>query len=64
MDDDAYSSNGQPPRRERLDVSLLRATPTLLRLAAGAYVRGAQWGLATSVRVGSRMLRAAGVRLL
>ena len=59
MDDDAYSSNGQPPRRERLDVSLLRATPTLLRLAAGAYVRGAQWGLATSVRVGSRMLRAA-----
>jgi hypothetical protein len=48
-----------PPRRERLDVSLLRATPTLMRLAAGAYVRGAQWGMATSVRVGTRMVRAA-----
>lgn len=45
--------------RERLDVSLLRATPTLARLAAGAYVRTAQWGLATSVRVGTRLVRAA-----
>jgi hypothetical protein len=53
--DDA-SNNG---RRERLDVSLLRATPTLARLAAGASVRTAQWGLATSVRVGTRMVRAA-----
>src|SRR5213083_3224676 len=44
---------------ERLDVSLLRATPTLARLAAGAYVRTAQWGIATSVRVGTRMVRAA-----
>jgi hypothetical protein len=50
-------SNGY--RRERLDVSLLRATPTLARLAAGAGVRTAQWGLATSVRVGTRMVRAA-----
>ena len=48
-----------PPKRERLDVSLLRATPTLMRLAAGAYIRGAQWGLATSVRVSTRMIRAA-----
>ncbi len=46
-------------RRERLDVSLLRATPTLARLAAGAYVRTAQWSLATSVRVGTRIVRAA-----
>jgi len=45
--------------RERLDVSLLRATPTLARLAAGAYVRTAQWGIATSVRVGTRVVRAA-----
>ena len=45
--------------RERLDVSLLRATPTLARLAAGAYVRTAQWGIATSVRVSTRMVRAA-----
>jgi len=54
MDEASY--NG---RRERLDVSLLRATPTLARLAAGASVRTAQWGLATSVRVGTRMIRAA-----
>ena len=31
----------------------------MLRLAAGAYVRTAQWGVATSVRVGTRMVRAA-----
>jgi hypothetical protein len=51
------SDNGD--RRERLDVSLLRATPTLARLAAGASVRTAQWGLATSVRVSTRLVRAA-----
>lgn len=50
-------SNGY--RRERLDVSLIRATPTLARLAAGASVRTAQWGLATSVRVSTRLIRAA-----
>src|SRR3954463_12944615 len=50
-------SNGY--RRERLDVSLIRATPTLARLAAGAGIRTAQWGLATSVRVSTRMIRAA-----
>jgi hypothetical protein len=67
MEDTSYSAyngaNGfdadEPRRRERLDVSLLRATPTLARLAAGAYVRTAQWGLATSVRVGTRLVRAA-----
>src|SRR3954453_5239397 len=53
----SVSDNGD--RRERLDVSLLRATPTLARLAAGASVRTAQWGLATSVRVGTRLVRAA-----
>src|SRR3954454_16591081 len=52
MDDEAGE-------RERLDVSLLRATPTLARLAAGASVRTAQWGVATSVRVGTRLVRAA-----
>jgi hypothetical protein len=54
MDDAAYNGH-----RERLDVSLLRATPTLARLAAGASIRTAQWGIATSVRVGTRMVRAA-----
>src|SRR3954453_11275507 len=52
MDDEAGE-------RERLDVSLLRATPTLARLAAGAGIRTAQWSLATSVRVSTRMIRAA-----
>ena len=45
--------------RERLVVSLIRATPTLARLAAGASVRTAQWGIATSVRVSTRLVRAA-----
>jgi Abortive infection alpha len=49
----------EPRQRERLDVSLLRASPTLARLAAGASVRTVQWGIATSVRVGGRLLRAA-----
>lgn len=40
-------------------MSLIRAAPTLARLAAGAYVRTAQWSLATSVRVGTRLVRAA-----
>ncbi|HEX6713892.1 MAG TPA: DUF4393 domain-containing protein [Thermoleophilaceae bacterium] len=61
MDESSYNgfAADEPRERERLDVSLLRATPTLARLAAGAYVRTAQWGLATSVRVGTRMIRAA-----
>src|SRR4051812_14285360 len=61
MENGAYNEfdAGRPRNRERLDVSLIRATPTLARLAAGAYVRTAQWGLATSVRVGTRLVRAA-----
>src|SRR4051794_35940629 len=67
MDDSSYNphegtsgfSADEPQARERLDVSLLRATPTLARLAAGAGIRTAQWGLATSVRVSTRMIRAA-----
>jgi hypothetical protein len=46
-------------RRERLEVSLLRATPVLARLAMGASVRTAQWSVATSVRVSTRLIRAA-----
>src|SRR3954447_3415840 len=61
MADESYNGfeSDDGYRRERLDVSLLRATPTLARLAAGASVRTAQWGLATSVRVGTRLVRAA-----
>src|SRR5438045_3861989 len=57
--DGGLNGNREDRREERLDVSLLRAAPTLMRLAAGAYVRTAQWGLATSARVGSRLVRAA-----
>jgi hypothetical protein len=39
--------------------SVIGATPGLLRLAAGAWWRTAEWTLATSVRAGSRMLDAA-----
>ena len=63
---EAHNGNGyyafeadEPQRRERFDVALIRATPTLARLAAGAYIRTAQWSLATSVRVGTRLVRAA-----
>ena len=56
---DGRDGNRDDRREERLDVSLLRAAPTLMRLAAGAYVRTAQWGIATSARVGARLVRAA-----
>jgi hypothetical protein len=39
--------------------SLLQVAPTLVRLAAGAYWRTAQWTLETSARAGTRLLRAA-----
>jgi hypothetical protein len=39
--------------------SLLRVAPTLVRLAAGAYWRTAQWTIETSARAGTRILRAA-----
>jgi hypothetical protein len=41
------------------DESLLRVAPTLVRLAAGAYWRTAQWTLETSARAGKTILRAA-----
>jgi hypothetical protein len=39
--------------------SLLHVAPTLVRLAAGAYWRTAQWTIGTSARAGTRILRAA-----
>jgi hypothetical protein len=41
------------------DESLLRAAPTLVRLAAGASWRTAQWTIEASARAGTRVLRAA-----
>lgn len=46
-------------RPESLEASLVRAAPVLLRLAGAAYVRGVQWTVVASVRVGSRVVRAA-----
>lgn len=40
-------------------LSLVRATPVVARLAAGAGWRTAQWGLGLSLRAGSRFLKAA-----
>jgi Abortive infection alpha len=61
MDNGRYTTfeADEPRQRERLDISLIRAAPVLARLAAGASVRTAQWGVATSVRVSTRMVRAA-----
>ena len=41
------------------DDSLLRAAPGLARIALGAYVRTAQFAAEQSIRMGSRVLRAA-----
>jgi|tagenome__1003787_1003787.scaffolds.fasta_scaffold20975175_3 hypothetical protein len=61
MEDRRYNgfAADEPQQRERLDVSLARAAPVLARLAAGASIRTAQWSLATSVRVSTRLVRAA-----
>ena len=44
---------------ESTELSLIRATPVVVRLAAGAGVRTARWGLGLSFRAGSRFLQAA-----
>jgi len=41
------------------DDNLLRAAPGLARIAAGAYVRTAQFAAEQGLRLGSRVLRAA-----
>lgn len=48
--------NGHP---QSLEASLVQAAPVLLRLAGAAYVRGVQWSVVASVRVGNRVVRAA-----
>ena len=40
-------------------LSLVRATPVVVRLAAGASIRTAQWTLGLTLRAGSRFLQAA-----
>jgi hypothetical protein len=44
---------------ESTELSLIRATPVFARLAVGASLRTAQWGVGLSLRAGSRFLRAA-----
>ena len=54
--DERTLGNGQP---ESLEASLVQAAPVLLRLAGAAYVRGVQWSVVATVRVGNRVIRAA-----
>jgi hypothetical protein len=49
------------PTREGADDNLTRDVPGLLRLAAGAWWRSAQWSLGASVRAGDRVARLLGV---
>ena len=46
-------------KRESTELSLIRATPVIVRLAAGAGLRTTQWTLGLSLRAGSRFLQAA-----
>jgi hypothetical protein len=50
------SDEGQPQSENG---SLLQAAPGLLRIAVGASIRTAEWTIATSVRTGERVARAA-----
>ena len=61
MDDGRDTDGGTPPDRHGAsgDDSLLRATPTFARLAAGAWLRAAEWTLDSSMRAASRVTRAA-----
>jgi Abortive infection alpha len=55
------SSNGHRPEPDyRLDVAaIIAATPGLMRIAAGAWLRTAEWTFASSLRTGNKILRAA-----
>lgn len=53
--DDRPPSEGPAPERD----DLLRASPALARLAAGAWWRTAQWTVVTSMRTTTRLVRAA-----
>src|SRR5437763_10063501 len=46
-------------REQPADQGRLDAAPGLLRLAAGAWLRTAEWTLGTSLRAGARLARAA-----
>ena len=61
MEDGRDIDGGAPPERQRAsgEDSLLRATPTFVRLAAGAWVRGAEWTVSSSLRAAGRVSRAA-----
>jgi len=47
------------PHRVSLEGELLRAAPTLARLAAGTWWRATRWSVGLSVRTGGRLARAA-----
>jgi hypothetical protein len=47
------------PAYESGEMSLVRTVPSLARIAAAAYWRGARWTVRASARAGSRVMRAA-----
>jgi hypothetical protein len=52
-------SDGDAPSGNHRDPGIVDALPGLARLAAGAWLRSAAWGVETSWRVGSRVARVA-----
>jgi Abortive infection alpha len=55
------SANGHRPEPDhQIDLAaIIGATPGLMRIAAGAWLRTAEWTLAASLRAGNEILRAA-----
>jgi hypothetical protein len=55
------SANGHRPEPDhQIDLAaIIAATPGLMRIAAGAWLRTAEWTLAASLRAGNEILRAA-----
>jgi Abortive infection alpha len=55
----AESERDERAQAARSDLDLIKATPALVRIAAGAWWRTAEWTVSSSLRAGSRVLRAA-----
>jgi hypothetical protein len=51
--------DGENSRPSSSDTALVEALPSLARLAAGAWLRTAAWGVGATARVGARLARAA-----
>ena len=56
---DIWAEPGHRAQARAEEGSLAEALPALLKIAAGAWVRSAEWTLGASVRAGGRVMRAA-----